>query len=90
MVLFKAGPETKIIKRNMTQFKCFNLHCCVYLPFLNIVLFIIFFFSALQSPFPGDDEEEVFDSIVNDEVRYPPFLSLESVAIMRRVSIVLK
>lgn len=41
----------------------------------------------LQSPFPGDDEEEVFDSIVNDEVRYPRFLSLEAIAIMRRVSI---
>ena len=39
-----------------------------------------------ESPFPGDDEEEVFDSIVNDEVRYPRFLSLESIAIMRRVS----
>ena len=38
-----------------------------------------------QSPFPGDDEEEVFDSIVNDEVRYPRFLSLEAIAIMRRV-----
>lgn len=22
-----------------------------------------------ESPFPGEDEEEVFDSIVNDEVR---------------------
>lgn len=41
----------------------------------------------LQSPFPGDDEEEVFDSIVNDEVRYPRFLSLEAIAIMRRVSL---
>lgn len=40
---------------------------------------------CLQSPFPGDDEEEVFDSIVNDEVRYPRFLSLEAIAIMRRV-----
>lgn len=40
-----------------------------------------------QSPFPGDDEEEVFDSIVNDEVRYPRFLSLEAIAIMRRVSV---
>ena len=26
---------------------------------------------VLQSPFPGDDEEEVFDSIVNEDVRYP-------------------
>ncbi|KAH8407558.1 hypothetical protein KR222_005322 [Zaprionus bogoriensis] len=40
---------------------------------------------ALQSPFPGDDEEEVFDSIVNDEVRYPRFLSLEAIAVMRRL-----
>ena len=42
-------------------------------------------FSFVQSPFPGDDEEEVFDSIVNEEVRYPRFLSTESIAIMRRV-----
>ncbi|CAN8018988.1 unnamed protein product, partial [Ixodes persulcatus] len=39
-----------------------------------------------ESPFPGDDEEEVFDSIVHDEVRYPRFLSIEAIAIMRRVS----
>lgn len=48
--------------------------------------FEIFSIFVLQSPFPGDDEEEVFDSIVNDEVRYPRFLSLEAIAIMRRVS----
>lgn len=42
-------------------------------------------FSLSQSPFPGDDEEEVFDSIVNDEVRYPRFLSAEAIGIMRRV-----
>uniref|UniRef100_A0A8D1X8T7 protein kinase C n=1 Tax=Sus scrofa TaxID=9823 RepID=A0A8D1X8T7_PIG len=38
-----------------------------------------------ESPFPGDDEEEVFDSIVNDEVRYPRFLSAEAISIMRRL-----
>ncbi|XP_057317153.1 serine/threonine-protein kinase N2-like isoform X2 [Hydractinia symbiolongicarpus] len=38
-----------------------------------------------ESPFPGDDEEEVFDSIVNDEVRYPRFLSNDSIALMRRL-----
>uniref|UniRef100_A0AAY4A5I5 protein kinase C n=1 Tax=Denticeps clupeoides TaxID=299321 RepID=A0AAY4A5I5_9TELE len=38
-----------------------------------------------ESPFPGDDEEEVFDSIVNDEVRYPRFLSVEAISIMRRL-----
>lgn len=47
---------------------------------------LIFEMLVGESPFPGDDEEEVFDSIVNEEVRYPRFLSLESIAIMRRVS----
>ena len=46
---------------------------------------LIFEMLVGESPFPGDDEEEVFDSIVNDEVRYPRFLSIESVAIMRRL-----
>lgn len=48
---------------------------------------LIFEMLVGESPFPGDDEEEVFDSIVNDEVRYPRFLSLEAIAIMRRVRI---
>lgn len=43
--------------------------------------------SSTQSPFPGDDEEEVFDSIVNDDVRYPRFLSSEAISIMRKVGI---
>ena len=38
-----------------------------------------------HSPFPGEDEEEVFDSIVNDDVRYPRFLSSEAISIMRKV-----
>ncbi|XP_072563214.1 serine/threonine-protein kinase N2-like isoform X1 [Paramormyrops kingsleyae] len=38
-----------------------------------------------ESPFPGEDEEEVFDSIVNDKVRYPKFLSPESVSIMQKL-----
>ena len=42
-------------------------------------------FDPLQSPFPGEDEEEVFDSIVNDDVRYPRFLSSEAISIMRKV-----
>ena len=40
---------------------------------------------CVQSPFPGEDEEEVFDSIVNDDVRYPRFLSSEAISIMRKV-----
>lgn len=42
-----------------------------------------------QSPFPGDDEEEVFDSIVNDDVRYPRFLSPQSVSLIQQVGILL-
>ncbi|XP_014375752.1 serine/threonine-protein kinase N3 isoform X3 [Alligator sinensis] len=38
-----------------------------------------------ESPFPGDDEEEVFDSIVNEEVRYPRFLSSEALSIIRKL-----
>lgn len=38
-----------------------------------------------ESPFPGDDEEEVFDSIVNDEVRYPRFLSPDSVSLIQKL-----
>ncbi|XP_023140121.2 serine/threonine-protein kinase N2 [Amphiprion ocellaris] len=38
-----------------------------------------------ESPFPGDDEEEVFDSIVNDDVRYPRFLSPESVSLIQKL-----
>ena len=39
-----------------------------------------------QSPFPGDDEEEVFDSIVNEEVRYPIHLSIDALTILKRVN----
>ena len=49
--------------------------------------FKIMYVTFFQSPFPGDDEEEVFDSIVNDEVRYPRFLSTEAIGIMRRVKL---
>lgn len=50
-----------------------------------LTLSLIRVYSVFQSPFPGDNEEEVFDSIVNDEVRYPRYLSTEAVAVMRRL-----
>ena len=46
---------------------------------------LIFEMLVGESPFPGDDEEEVFDNIVHEEVRYPRFLSIEAVAIMRKL-----
>lgn len=46
---------------------------------------LIFEMLVGEPPFSGDDEEEIFDSIVNDEVRYPRFLSIESISIMRRL-----
>jgi len=52
----------------------------------QIMYYMNSFLILFQCPFPGDDEEEVFDSIVNDEVRYPKFVSLDALNIMKRVS----
>ncbi|RVE68690.1 hypothetical protein OJAV_G00095200 [Oryzias javanicus] len=38
-----------------------------------------------ESPFPGEDEEEVFDSIVNDDVPYPELLPADAVSIMQKL-----
>ena len=38
-----------------------------------------------EPPFSGDDEEEIFENIVNEVERYPRYLSPESINIMRRV-----
>lgn len=38
-----------------------------------------------ESPFPGDVEEEIFEAITRDEVKYPRYLSTESVSIMKRL-----
>lgn len=46
---------------------------------------LIFEMLVGESPFSGDSEEEVFDSIVNHDVIYPRFLTIEAVAIMRRL-----
>ena len=46
---------------------------------------LIFEMLVGESPFPGDDEEEIFESIVNDEVHYPNWLTTEAISIMRRL-----
>lgn len=46
---------------------------------------LIFEMLVGESPFSGDTEEEIFDSIVNHDVIYPRFLSIEATAIMRRL-----
>ncbi|XP_040897927.1 serine/threonine-protein kinase N2-like [Toxotes jaculatrix] len=38
-----------------------------------------------ESPFPGEDEEEVFDSIVNDDVQYPTSLPPDAVSIIQKL-----
>ncbi|KAM8885868.1 serine/threonine-protein kinase N2-like isoform 2-T4 [Spinachia spinachia] len=38
-----------------------------------------------ESPFPGEDEEEVFDSIVNDDVQYPGTLPPDAVCIIQKL-----
>uniref|UniRef100_I3K8X7 protein kinase C n=1 Tax=Oreochromis niloticus TaxID=8128 RepID=I3K8X7_ORENI len=38
-----------------------------------------------ESPFPGEDEEEVFDSIVNDDVQYPTCIPPDAVSIIQKL-----
>ncbi|XP_029684894.1 serine/threonine-protein kinase N2-like isoform X1 [Takifugu rubripes] len=38
-----------------------------------------------ESPFPGEDEEEVFDSIVNDDVQYPECIPPGAVPIIQKL-----
>jgi len=38
-----------------------------------------------ESPFPGETEEEIFEAITRDEVKYPRYLSAESLSLMRRL-----
>ncbi|XP_042176416.1 serine/threonine-protein kinase N2 isoform X1 [Oncorhynchus tshawytscha] len=46
---------------------------------------LIFEMLVGESPFPGEDEEEVFDSIVNDDVQYPGCLSPDSISIIQKL-----
>ncbi|KAM6430867.1 serine/threonine-protein kinase N3 isoform 1-T1 [Liasis olivaceus] len=46
---------------------------------------LIFEMLVGESPFPGDTEEEIFDSIVSEEVRFPRFLSASSTSLMRKL-----
>jgi hypothetical protein len=39
-----------------------------------------------QSPFRGDDEEEIFDAILEDEPLYPITMPRDAVALLQRVS----
>ncbi|KAG7278001.1 hypothetical protein CRUP_020317 [Coryphaenoides rupestris] len=45
---------------------------------------LIFQMLVGESPFPGEEEEEVFDSIVNEDVQYPTTLPPDAVAIMKK------
>ncbi|XP_031726418.1 serine/threonine-protein kinase N2-like isoform X2 [Anarrhichthys ocellatus] len=46
---------------------------------------LIFEMLVGESPFPGEDEEEVFDSIVNDDVQYPGSLPPDVVGILQKL-----
>ncbi|XP_028269225.1 serine/threonine-protein kinase N2-like isoform X2 [Parambassis ranga] len=46
---------------------------------------LIFEMLVGESPFPGEDEEEVFDSIVNDDVQYPTSLPPDAVIIVQKL-----
>lgn len=40
-----------------------------------------------QSPFRGDDEDEIFDAILEDEPLYPITMPRDAVAILQKVSL---
>jgi hypothetical protein len=42
---------------------------------------------AGQPPFEADNEDELFDSILHDDVLYPVWLTKEAVSILKGVSI---
>lgn len=42
-----------------------------------------------QSPFRGDDEDEIFDAILEDEPLYPITMPRDAVSILQKVSIAL-
>ncbi|KAL7060213.1 hypothetical protein AAHC03_09456 [Spirometra sp. Aus1] len=46
---------------------------------------LIFEMLVGECPFPGNSEEEIFESITSREVRYPTSLSMEATLIMRRL-----
>ncbi|KAL0979555.1 hypothetical protein UPYG_G00186500 [Umbra pygmaea] len=46
---------------------------------------LIFEMLVGESPFPGEDEEEVFDSIVNNDVQYPDGLTPDSISIIQKL-----
>ncbi|THD23169.1 Protein kinase C kinase 2 [Fasciola hepatica] len=46
---------------------------------------LIFEMLVGECPFPGESEEEIFENITTQEVRYPRYLSMEATVIMRRL-----
>ena len=40
-----------------------------------------------QSPFKGDDEDEIFDAILEDEPLYPITMPRDAVSLLQRVSL---
>lgn len=44
---------------------------------------------AGQPPFEADNEDDLFESILHDDVLYPVWLSKESVSILKGVSILI-
>ncbi|VEL30339.1 unnamed protein product [Protopolystoma xenopodis] len=52
-------------------------------PQINFHLHSLILF--LKCPFPGESEEEIFESITKLDVRYPRHLSMEATVIMRRL-----
>ena len=48
----------------------------------------MFLFILLQPPFEADNEDDLFETILNEDVLYPVWLSKEAVSILKGVGLI--
>ena len=64
---------------------CVCAYVCVYM-YMCVCWVFMYYHSCLQSPFYGDDEEELFHSICNEQVVYPRWFPREALNFVDKVS----
>jgi len=89
--LLTGGPlEFSFTRSFSRRFVLLFLSFFSFLSFLSLLFFSltrfpIYIFFATQSPFKGDEEEEIFDSILDGHVHYPPKLAPDAVSILQQL-----
>jgi hypothetical protein len=59
---------------------------CFFFSLLDELIAQFFCLFALQPPFDGNDEDQLFEAILTQEVRYPRILSSDATSIIKGVS----